>query len=53
MAGESTEDDAATDKSLLLDELDEKFAAFQVFRKSDTVAADPARDSGELAHRVI
>jgi len=28
------------DKSLLLDELDEKFAAFQVFRKSDIAAAD-------------
>ena len=27
-------------KDLLLDELDEKFAAFQAFRKSDTAAAD-------------
>ena len=32
--------EASSDKSLLLDELDEKFAAFQVFRKSDTAAAD-------------
>lgn len=38
MADEPTE--APADKSLLLDELDEKFAAFQVFRKSDTAAAD-------------
>jgi hypothetical protein len=28
------------EKDLLLDELDEKFAAFQAFRKSDTAAAD-------------
>lgn len=27
------------DGELLLDELDEKFAAFQAFRKSDTAAA--------------
>lgn len=40
MADESTEIGSTTDKSLLLDELDEKFAAFQVFRKSDTAAAD-------------
>ncbi len=30
----------AVDKGLLLDELDEKFAAFQAFRKSDSAAAD-------------
>ena len=29
-----------TDKSIMLDELEEKFAAFQAFRKSDSVAAD-------------
>lgn len=38
MADESAAGPA--DKSLLLDELDEKFAAFQVFRKSDSAAAD-------------
>lgn len=31
---------APPEKELLLDELDEKFAAFQAFRKSDTEAAD-------------
>lgn len=31
---------AAVEKELLLDELDEKFAAFQAFRKSDKRAAD-------------
>lgn len=31
---------AGTEKELLLDELDEKFAAFQAFRKSDSAAAD-------------
>ena len=40
MADESIETESTADKSLLLDELDEKFAAFQVFRKSDTAAAD-------------
>lgn len=40
MADETTETESTTDKSLLLDELDEKFAAFQVFRKSDSAAAD-------------
>lgn len=33
------------DKSLVLDELDEKFAAFQAFRKSDSAAADTILDS--------
>lgn len=33
------------DKSILLDELDEKFAAFQAFRKSDSAAADDLLNS--------
>ena len=40
MPDDPTSADVASDKSLLLDELDEKFAAFQVFCKSDTAAAD-------------
>ncbi len=33
------------DKSLLLDDLDEKFAAFQAFRKNDAAAADQILDT--------
>ena len=40
MPDDSNPAEASSDKSLLLDELDEKFAAFQVFRKSDRAAAD-------------
>ncbi len=45
MAKESGTDAPLQDKSLMLDELDEKFAAFQAFRKSDTVAADSILNS--------
>lgn len=40
MADDATPAGSSSDKNLLLDELDEKFAAFQVFRKSDIAAAD-------------
>lgn len=45
MTDETNTESPATDKSLMLDELDEKFAAFQVFRKSDSAAADDLLDS--------
>ena len=40
MADPAIPADASDEKELLLDELDEKFAAFQAFRKSDSRAAD-------------
>ena len=40
MAAESQDTSPQADKNILLDELDEKFAAFQAFRKSDSAAAD-------------
>jgi hypothetical protein len=40
MIADSEDPAAPAAKELLLDELDEKFAAFQAFRKSDTAAAD-------------
>jgi len=45
MADDTSGDTPAQDKSLVLDELDEKFAAFQAFRKSDKAAADSILDS--------
>jgi len=45
MAADSRDTSPPADKNILLDELDEKFAAFQAFRKSDSAAADDLLNS--------
>lgn len=42
--GMTESNETATDKSLVLDDLDEKFQAFQAFRKSDSEAAESILD---------
>jgi len=45
MAEETTPPTGTVDKSLVLDDLDEKFEAFQAFRKSDSTVAESILDA--------